>query len=199
MSSFWDERYSEKEYVYGKEPNLFFKEQLDKLSSGNLLLPCEGEGRNAVYARVNNWDVDAFDSSEIGKEKCIQLAKEFDVKINYVISDATEFDYGKEKYDLIALVYCHFPTDVRNLVLQHCKDALKLGGTIILEGFNPLQLQNPTGGPRTIDMLYTKGILLASFSDYDIQLLEELEIELDEGNYHKGKSNIIRMIAKKNS
>ncbi|MCX6146822.1 MAG: class I SAM-dependent methyltransferase [Candidatus Kapabacteria bacterium] len=197
MNSFWDERYSEKEYAYGKEPNVFFKEQLDKLPSGTLLLTCEGEGRNAVYACLNNWEVDAFDSSEVGLEKCNQLSAEFDVKVNYTLADAMEFDYGTEKYDSIALIYSHFPTDVRNFVLQQSKKALKSGGTIILEAFNPLQLQNPTGGPRTIDMLYTKQILIEAFSDFEIQLLEELEIELNEGNYHKGKSNIIRMIAMK--
>ncbi len=33
------------------KPNHFFKEQIDKISvPGKLLLPGEGEGRNAVYA-----------------------------------------------------------------------------------------------------------------------------------------------------
>ena len=44
-STFWDERYSSEEYVYGTEPNKFFKEQLDKIPTpGKLLLPGEGDG-----------------------------------------------------------------------------------------------------------------------------------------------------------
>ena len=51
MKELWDKRYAEKDYVYGIEPNQFFKEVLDKYSfKGKILLPAEGEGRNAVYA-----------------------------------------------------------------------------------------------------------------------------------------------------
>ena len=74
-ADFWNERYAQKEFVYGTQPNTFFKEQLDKLDTGNILLPAEGEGRNAVFAASQGWDVLAFDISESGKKKAIQLAK----------------------------------------------------------------------------------------------------------------------------
>ena len=34
MDNFWDQRYSSFEYVYGKEPNVFFKSEIDKLKPG---------------------------------------------------------------------------------------------------------------------------------------------------------------------
>jgi len=42
-ASFWNERYVSKEYVYGKEPNTFFKDFInEKLRvPGKLLLPAE--------------------------------------------------------------------------------------------------------------------------------------------------------------
>lgn len=46
--------------AYGTEPNAFFKAQLDQLTPGRLLLPAEGEGRNAVYAAKKGWEVAAF-------------------------------------------------------------------------------------------------------------------------------------------
>ena len=64
MKEFWNERYAEPEFAYGVLPNDFFKNQLDKLKPGSILLVCEGEGRNAVYAAKNGWKVEAFDSSE---------------------------------------------------------------------------------------------------------------------------------------
>ena len=72
MKNFWNERYSEKEYVYGEKPNVFFAEQLRQIAPGTIVLPCEGEGRNAVYAAANGWEVQAFDTSIIGKSKAIQ-------------------------------------------------------------------------------------------------------------------------------
>ena len=50
MKDFWNKRYSEPEFVYGTEPNHFFAEQLDQLKPGKLILPADGEGRNAVFA-----------------------------------------------------------------------------------------------------------------------------------------------------
>lgn len=47
---FWNTRYEEHDSVYGLEPNVFFKEQLAHFSPGHLLLPGEGEGRNALFA-----------------------------------------------------------------------------------------------------------------------------------------------------
>jgi len=41
MKDRWNERYSGENYVYGKNPNVFFAEQLNKLDLGTLILPCE--------------------------------------------------------------------------------------------------------------------------------------------------------------
>lgn len=57
MSNTWNERYSEKEYVYGEDPNVFFAQKLGRLSPGIIILPYEGEGRNAVYAASQAWNV----------------------------------------------------------------------------------------------------------------------------------------------
>lgn len=43
MKGFWNERYSREEFIYGKQPNEFFKEQLDKLKTGSILLPAEAK------------------------------------------------------------------------------------------------------------------------------------------------------------
>ncbi len=56
-TEFWDIRYSDSEYAYGTEPNVYFKSFIDTHSSGKILLPGEGEGRNAVYAAVKGWEV----------------------------------------------------------------------------------------------------------------------------------------------
>lgn len=50
MQEFWNRRYAENEMVYGYKPNTFLKLFIDLYTSGTLLLPAEGEGRNAVYA-----------------------------------------------------------------------------------------------------------------------------------------------------
>lgn len=65
----WNSRYSDTAYAYGKSPNQFLKEQLEKLPIGNILFPAEGEGRNAVFAATLGWKVSAFDISDEGLKK----------------------------------------------------------------------------------------------------------------------------------
>lgn len=74
MKNFWDDRYSAKDYIYGTQPNQFFKEQIDKLKAGKIMMLGEGEGRNAVYAAMRGWQVDAIDSSPVAREKAVNLA-----------------------------------------------------------------------------------------------------------------------------
>ena len=66
---FWNDRYSEEAFVYGKQPNAFFENTLMKYEPGALLLPCEGEGRNSVFAARHKWKVDAFVQIESGRLK----------------------------------------------------------------------------------------------------------------------------------
>jgi hypothetical protein len=92
---FWNQRYSEKEYSYGIEPNQFFKEQITPFKVGTILLPAEGEGRNAVYAAKLGWEVVAFDISEEGKKKALQLATLNNVSIDYHIPLLTNLNLRK--------------------------------------------------------------------------------------------------------
>ena len=75
MKDFWDSRYKETAFVYGEMPNVFFAEELKKIEPGTIILPCEGEGRNAVFAAQLGWNVKAFDFSESGKQKAETLAQ----------------------------------------------------------------------------------------------------------------------------
>lgn len=197
MKTFWNERYASEEFVYGKAPNEFFKACIDKQPPGKLLLPCEGEGRNAVYAATIHWQVDAFDQSETGKEKCAQLAASKNVIVNYQVAEALEYNFGENQYDVIALIYAHFPANIRTQIHQNCVKVLKPGGVIILEAFNPRQLHNTSGGPKDETMLYTSEMLREDFDHTKIELLETLQTNLQEGEYHSGLGDIIRLVAKK--
>ena len=197
MKNFWNERYSEREYVYGEEPNVFFAEQLQRLAPGKIILPCEGEGRNAVYAAENGWEVHAFDTSIIGKSKAIQLATRKEVSINYTIEDAITVTYEKNTIDAVAFIYAHFPASIRKKIHQKAITWLKPGGKIIIEAFNPNQLQNNSGGPKDLAMLYTEEMILEDFEELTCDMSEIQSVVLNEGEFHKGKADIIRFVGTK--
>lgn len=197
MNNPWNERYNQLDYVYGQLPNKFFAEQLQLIPSGLLLLPCEGEGRNAVYAASQSWQVFAFDGSEVGRAKAMQLAKKQQVNFDYTIADATLITYTPNSFDAIAFIYAHFPPAIRQTIHRKAIDWLKPGGKIILEAFNPLQLNNSSGGPKDLEMLYTESMLQDDFEGMTIDLLTTTPTTLAEGKYHEGKADVIRMIATK--
>ncbi len=197
MSEFWNQRYSEKDYVYGEEPNEFFKEQIQKLDPGTLILPCEGEGRNAVFAASRGWKILAFDSSESGRVKAMQLAKKKEQSIDYRVADAQEISYPDESADVVAFIFAHFPPDLRRKIYHEAIRWLKPGGRIILESFNPLQLNNATGGPKDISMLCTEEILKEDFEGLAIQLIQSLKVHLKEGKYHHGLADVVRFVGLK--
>jgi SAM-dependent methyltransferase len=197
-SNFWDERYSSEEYVYGTEPNQFFKEQIDKFSSrGKLLLPGEGEGRNAVYAAKLGWQVDAFDQSINAKEKALKLAKNYEMNINYQVTDLTKFYTEKNRYDAAAIIFVHFNSEERSVFHQRIKDSLKPGGILILEAFSKNQLGKSSGGPQDLEMLCSREDIKNDFKEMRTILLEEKIAILNEGDKHSGDASVIRYVGEK--
>lgn len=202
MKNFWDERYASDEYVYGTEPNSFFKEQLTKLQPGKILLPAEGEGRNAVFAAKLGWLVAAFDQSNEGKKKATKLAKKNKVQLDYQTVELSKINYKPNSFNCLGLLYAHFPADFRFDYHQKLDQLIQKGGTIILEGFskNHLELSaknKESSGPKNINMLFSIEDIKKDFPNYEIIVLEEKIVDLNEGLFHNDKSAVIRFVGKK--
>jgi hypothetical protein len=196
MKALWNERYAQKEYIYGRQPNEFLKNYIDNYDPGSILLPAEGEGRNGVYSAKKGWNVYAVDYSSEGLKKAQEWALQNKVKIEYEVADLTEWN-SQRQFDAIALIYAHFPPHKRNLVHQKLINNLKPGGTILLEAFSKKQIEFDSGGPKDPEMLYNTEILKTDFASLKIDFLQERLIELNEGRFHLGEASIVRMIASK--
>jgi cyclopropane fatty-acyl-phospholipid synthase-like methyltransferase len=192
MKDLWDSRYGTEEYAYGTEPNAFFSAQLKKLEPGLLLLPGEGEGRNAVYAALNGWSVNAFDQSSAGQKKALALAAKMGVEINYRVCSLEDFHFPANHYDALGLIYFHAEKHSREKLHSLACEALKPGGSIILEAFHKEQLNNKSGGPKSLDLLFDEQILAREFEKLDILMLEKQQITLNEGPFHQGEASVIR-------
>lgn len=202
MKEFWNQRYGAKEYAYGVEPNQFLKEELERIKPGKALFPAEGEGRNAVFAAKLGWEVFAFDISESGKLKAEKLAGLEGVSLDYQVGTLEEMNYEKESFDLIVLIFAHFPKPIRSLIHAGLLELLKPGGLVILEGFSKAHLAfstaNPkAGGPKEISMLFSREELMEDFASLQEISLDEIEVFLSEGEFHQGQSSVIRMIGQK--
>jgi 2-polyprenyl-3-methyl-5-hydroxy-6-metoxy-1,4-benzoquinol methylase len=202
MKEFWDDRYSKDEFAYGKHPNNYLKEQLEKLEVGSILFPAEGEGRNAVFAATLGWSVSAFDISTQGKNKALRLAESQNVSIDYKVGELNILNYDNNQFDAIALIYAHFPADIKSQYHKTFDKYLKKGGIVIFEAFSKKHLDynsvnEKIGGPKDINMLFSIEELKSDFVNYEIVELEEKEIELNEGLFHNGQGSVIRFVGRK--
>lgn len=195
MKQFWNQRYAEHAFVYGEQPNAFFKSFIDTHKPGSLLLPAEGEGRNAIYAAKQGWQVDAFDYSEVAREKALARAREEGVTIHYIQQELST--YTPEKlYDVVALIYVHMSEPLRVKFHAAVAASLKSGGFLVLEAFSKDQLHHSSGGPKDESMLYDASTLYHDFHLHlNVLSCEQMDIVLDEGDFHKGQAAVVRLVA----
>ena len=198
----WNDRYSTDEFAYGEQPNNYLKEQLEKLHVGTILFPAEGEGRNAVFAAKLGWTVSAFDISVEGKKKAFRLAEKNKVTIDYQVGELQTLNYNTEQFDAIALIYAHFPADIKSLYHKTLDNYLRKNGFVIFEAFSKRHIDymaknEKVGGPKDIAMLFSMDELKSDFVNYEIIELVEEEVELSEGSFHNGKGSVIRFLGRK--
>ena len=187
----WNRKYEGTMYVYGKEPTAFLKEKLPLLKKGKALVLAMGEGRNAVYLAENGFDVTGVDISEVGIRKCERLAKERGVAVNSIVADLTDYDMGREQYDLVTNFYFYDKS-----ILPRVIESLKPGGIFIFETYSRDHPKHSKFGPKNPDYLVQPNALLEIFKSLRILYYEDTVTELDEG-MHQGKAALIRLIAKK--
>lgn len=198
MNDFWNERYTKKEYAYGIHPNQFLADSILKLPKhGKILFPAEGEGRNAVFAAKNGFEVAAFDLSSEGKKKADELASDNDVKIDYRVGMLEDLNFEPNSFDGVVFIYAHFPKAIRKALHQQILRLVKPNGVIVFEAFSKEQLDYPSGGPKEFAMLFSEEEVKEEFENVDFDFLKTEIIELNEGVFHQGKGSVVRFIGKK--
>jgi SAM-dependent methyltransferase len=203
MSAFWDDRFRGEAYAYGTDPNRFFASQLARIpQGGRVLFVAEGEGRNAVYAAEQGYEVHAFDTSGEGRRKALALADARGVPLAYETADSRTVTFPAGHFAGVVLVFAHLPGPFRKAVHRRLLSFLAPGGHVILEGFSVAhqahQKVNPlAGGPLDADRLYTLEDIREDFDGLEPVVLEEVESSLEEGAYHQGQASLIRFVGRK--
>ncbi len=194
----WDERYQSDPLFYGAEPNEFLVEQIGLLQPGSCLCLAEGQGRNAVWLATQGFDVMAVDQSSVGMARAGEFAAARGVALHTVVADLADFDLGRDQWDNVVSIFGHLPGSLRRDVHRRIDDALRPGGTFLLEAYTPDQLASGgTGGPSDPDMLLTVGKLKAELDGLEILIACEVVRAVNEGEYHKGNGAVVQYVARK--
>ncbi|MEY8879500.1 MAG: class I SAM-dependent methyltransferase [Leptothrix sp. (in: b-proteobacteria)] len=195
----WDARFRADGYLFGTEPNAWLRAKASIWSAGQrVLCVADGEGRNSVWLARQGLVVEAFDVSEVGVAKARQLAIGAGVTVDHQVADCDQYAWPEAAFDGIAAIFIQFadPTQRARLFAAMVR-SLKPGGTLLLHGYTPKQLDYRTGGPPLLSHLYTEALLREAFADLTIEHLAAYEAEIDEGSGHRGRSALIGLVARR--
>ncbi|HMO48432.1 MAG TPA: class I SAM-dependent methyltransferase [Rubrivivax sp.] len=195
----WNQRFAAEAYLFGTEPNAWLREHAGVWQPGQrVLCVADGEGRNSVWLARRGLQVEAFDIAEAGVAKARRLAAEQGVAVDYQVAGCDGFAWPEASCDGVAAIFVQFADPVlRERLFARIHNSLKPGGTLLLQGYTPQQLEYRTGGPPLASHLYTPELLREAFAAMDIVELREYEAELAEGSGHRGRSALIGLVARR--
>ena len=194
----WDERFSIEDYLFGAEPaQALVNLEPFLIPQGDTLVIADGEGRNSVYLASKGFKVTATDASTVANIKAKALAASQNVEVNYQVEDFFDIDWSAQQYDNIVGIFFQFiPPDKIKQVLTALRTAIKNGGTLLIHGYTPQQIELATGGPKDVSLMYTKELFEDIFESVEILVNKEYQMQLSEGSGHKGQSALIDFVAK---
>ena len=194
----WDQRFSIDDYLFGKEPaQALLKLEKYLVPKGETLVIADGEGRNSVYLASKGFKVTASDYSKVASRKARALADKKNVEVNYRVEDFFDIIWSEKQYDnVVGICFQFVPQEKINEVMLGLKAATKKGGTLLVHGYTPKQINFGTGRPKDVSLMYTKETFTGLFNENDIILIEEYQASLSEGVGHNGQSAMIDFVAK---
>jgi SAM-dependent methyltransferase len=195
----WNRRFAGDGFLFGLAPNHWLQEHAQAWQRGDRVLAvADGEGRNGVWLAGRGLRVDAFDISDVGVAKARKLAAQQGAEVDFAVADIAQLAWPKNVYDGVAAIFIQFAEPaLRARVFEGLVRCLKPGGTLVLQGYTPKQLEYRTGGPPIASHMYTPQLLREAFGAMEIVELREYEKVIEEGTGHRGESALIGLVARK--
>jgi len=157
--AFWDERYRSHDALWSGNPNAHLVAETDGLSPGTALDVGCGEGADAVWLAERGWRVTAVDLSTVALQRAAAQAERVGApvaeRISWVHVDLRAWDPGPARYDLVCAHYLHLRSEPRQILFDHLATAVAPGGTLLIVGHHPSDLQTTMARPREPDLFFT--------------------------------------------
>jgi SAM-dependent methyltransferase len=172
----WDERHKAGDFE-GRGPNPTLVAALSGLASqgirpGRALELACGSGTNAVWIASQGWRTTAVDWSPVGLDNGRAKAEAAGVDVEWLERDLFAWSPPARSFDLVVIVYLHFPLHERGPVYERAAAAVAPGGRLVVVGHHRLQEGEGIPGPDP-DRLFTPAEIASPLQAAD----DELELE----------------------
>jgi SAM-dependent methyltransferase len=176
-SDYWNRFYTNSKSNFNRAPNGFLMQVVEGRPPGAALDYGMGEGRNSLYLAKLGWQVWGFDPADSGVALAQKRAKELGLTLHTAAVRDSEYDFGKERFDLIL-----FSWTMPLVPVQKVLDSLKHGGIVMVE----------CGAD-----FYGHGHneLLKTFDALQIEFYENVRTSSD--FYDRRDTDVLRLVAKK--
>lgn len=168
---------------YSKSPNRFLATTVAAVEPGRALALAMGQGRNAVYLASKGWTVTGVDMSDEGILQARAAAADAGVKLDAVVANIDDYDFGEAEWDLVTMMYAGSSPDWLARIVK----AMRPGGLFVLEHFERASGGNRANGASLDD-------LVPIFEGWEILVSESVE---DMPDWGKGKARLVRFAARK--
>ncbi len=173
-SSGWDRRYAGSEFVWTAEANRFLVAEVAGLAPGRALDLACGEGRNTVWLAERGWQATGVDFSQVGLDKGARLAEARGVTVTWELADVLEYRPPAAAFDLVIVLYLHLPDPDVRAVLGRAAEAVAPGGTLLVVGHDPTNIEHGHGGPQNPAILMAPDDIAAALGGLRIERAERV-------------------------
>ena len=190
----FDRAYMSPDAPFNHKPNAFLVSVSQDLKPGAALDVAMGQGRNALYLASRGWQVTGFDIAEKGLDAAQAEAARLGVKIATVKSAYEDFDFGRERWDLVLFSYAWVPLHDPALA-ERVRASLRPGGLVVVEApaEDPLKPANqreweptPTDDINTLTKVWSNGFRILHYEDTEAMC-----------DWRNRKARVLRLVVKK--
>ena len=187
-AAFWNEAFILGE-GFSLKPNAWLVQVARDLKPGRALDVAMGQGRNAVWLASQGWDVTGYDIAGEGLKIAREAAAAQKTRVNTILASTADFDFGREQWDLVAIIYA----GGREGELTRAAQGLKRGGVVVLEGF----FGQPDPGQPASGVTFDRAYLEAAVKDAGLEIVQLEAPAEGRPDYGTPQMRPVRLLARK--
>ena len=173
----WDERYKSSSALWSGRPNSHLVTETAGLVPGTALDAGCGEGADAIWLAEHLWRVTAVDISAVALERAAAQAlvagDDIARRITWLHADLGTWVPVAASYDLVSAQFMHLPAAQRELLYRRLAESAAPGGTLLVVGHHPSDLQTTIPRPQLPELFFTAADVAASLAAQEWTVLVE--------------------------
>lgn len=158
--AFWNARYGEKNRIWSGRPNPQLVTETEGLAPGTALDVGCGEGADALWLAERAWEVTGVDISTVALARAAEHEQQQPRNpgtppVRWEYHDFTQWQPPAQSFDLVTAQYMHLPTAQREPLFLNLAQAVAPGGTLLIVGHHPSDMQSAAARPSLPDLYFT--------------------------------------------